>query len=269
MDEYKEFVESLSLEEQYKMPLTEEDIESYNKLIDHFLNYFVAELEIFPITYTNIKSNAMEFTSRLKATMEIEPSSLNRTIEKLTLTIPLMKDKDAEIAKLLEDNLKDIISFFKKHDIKFEFGLSKMDYQSPFSNEIDDAKKKLRGVNTDAEQVVINLGARNIADNLKKRPMDRKTTSEIILIHSHLQGIMNGTAEKDPYTKNLDNLISASLQKMQEDKSQLEMSKAKAIELSNFKKQTRLAEAEAKKERMNKAIESLVEACKKHNKGEG
>ena len=79
---------------------------------------------------------------------------------------------------------------------------------------------------------------------------------------------MNGIADKDPYTKNLDNLISASLQKMQDDKTQFEMSKGRAIELFNFKKQANLKEGTSKSERMSKAIDCLVEACKKHNKGE-
>jgi hypothetical protein len=269
MTEYTDFVSSLSLEQQYKMPLTEEDIESYNKLIDNFLNYTVAGLELFPIIYTNIKSNSLEFSNRLKATSELESPSLSRARQKLALAIPLMRAKDVEIAKLLEENLSEIISFFREHDTQFEFGLyEKQDHLTPAQEAIDDAKRRLRGVNSDAEQFIINLGAKNIADNLRKRPMDQKTPIEIDLIHSHIQDIFKGKAQKDPYTKNLDNLLSASLQKMQEDKTQLEMSKTKAIELSNYKKQTKLKEADAKRDRMNSAVDVLVQACKKRNKGE-
>jgi hypothetical protein len=269
MTEYTQFVASLSLEEQYKMPMVESEIESYNGLIDQFLNYSVCGLELLPVTYSNIKANALEFTSRLKATLEIEPSTLNRTKQKLALAIPLMTDKNPEIAKLLEQNLKDIISFFKANDVQFEFGLSKMeDHLTPAQEAIDDARRRLRGINNEAEQTVIDIGARNIANNLKKRPMDQKTPIEITLIHSHIQDIFNGTAGKDPYTKNLDALFSASLQKMQEDKVQLEMSKCKAIELSNFKKQTKLREADAKTQRMNDAVDFLMESCKKRSRGE-
>ena len=64
-----------------------------------------------------------------------------------------MKVKDAEIAKLLEQNLKDILSFFKEHDVEFEFGLSKMeDHPSPAQEAIDEARRRLRGVNTEEEQ---------------------------------------------------------------------------------------------------------------------
>ena len=57
MNEYTEFVASLSLEEQYKMPLTEAEIETYNGLIDQFINYEAAGLNLLPITYSNIKAN--------------------------------------------------------------------------------------------------------------------------------------------------------------------------------------------------------------------
>ena len=52
-------------------------------------------------------------------------------MEKLTLSIPLMKTKDTEIAKLLDQNLKDIIAFSKEHDIQFEFGLKVEDHPTP------------------------------------------------------------------------------------------------------------------------------------------
>jgi hypothetical protein len=267
MNEYTEFVATLPLDEQMKMPLSEEDVESYNALIDHFLNYEVAGLDLFPVTYANIKANATEFNSRLKATLEIEASSLNRTREKLALAIPLMKEKDPEIAKLLEQNLKEIISFFKEHDINFEFGLSKYDdHLSPSSLAIFEAKKRLRGVNPDAEQIVIDNGVKNIINNLRKRPCDQKLPLEITLISSYMKDVIEGKAEKDPSTKYLDSLISNSLQLMAESNSQIEMSKAKAIEMSNYKKQVKLSEREAKNQRMSKAVDVLVEACKKRNK---
>ena len=55
---------------------------------------------------------------------------------------------------------------------------------------------------------------------------------------------------------------------MAEDKAQSEMSKAIAIEMSNFKKQTRLHEEDAKNQRMKNAIDFLVELCRKKNRGE-
>ena len=60
----------------------------------------------------------------------------------------------------------------------------------------------------------------------------------------------------------------ASLQKMADDKAKFEISKGKAIELSNYKKQTKLKETDAKTQRMNNAIDYLVESCKKKNRGE-
>ena len=42
---------------------------------------------------------------------------------------------------------------------------------------------------------------------------------------------------------------------MQNDKTRFEMSKAKAVELSNYKKQAKLKEEDAKSQRMNKAID--------------
>ena len=270
MTQYTEFVASLSLEEQYKKPLTEPDIETYMGLIDQFLNYTACGLELLPITYSNIKANAIEFSSRLKETYELESSCLNRARQKLALAIPLMKNKDAEIAKLLEQNLKEVISFFKTHNIEFEFGLAKMEdhLSSPAIDAIYDAKRRLRGFNTEEEQEAIDAGVKNILNNLKKRPIDQKTPKEIIQIHAYLNDTIKGTGEKDPYTKNLDALLSASLQKMTDDKAQLEMSKGRAIEFSNYKKQTKLSEENAKSQRINKAIEFLVESCKKRNKGE-
>jgi hypothetical protein len=269
MTEYTEFVASLSLNEQYKMPLTNEDIEAYNGLIGQFLNYSAAGLELLPITYSNIKANAIEFSSRLKATYELESPCLNRAREKLTLSIPLMKSKDAEIAKLLEQNLKDIIVFFKAHDVKFEFGLSNMeDHPTPAQEAIDDAKRRLRGVNTEEEQEAIDFGVKHIIDNQHRRPCDQRRPKEIDDIFCYVQDSFNGAGNKDPYTKNIDDFLVASLQKMTEDKAQMEMSKAKAIELSNFKRQTKLKEADAKNKRMNDAVDCLVEACKKRNKGE-
>jgi hypothetical protein len=269
MTEYTNFVASLSLDEQMKMPLVESDIESYIGLIDQFLNYTACGLELLPVTYSNIKANAIEFTSRLKATYELESPCLNRAREKLTLAIPLMKGKDPEIAKLLEQNLRDIIVFFKDHDVQFEFGFSIMeDHPTPAQEAIDDAKRRLRGVNTEEEQEAIDVGVKQIIGNLHKRPCDQRRPKQIDDIFNYVKDTFDGIAIKDPYTKNLDDFLVASLQKMQEDQAQLEMSKAKAIELSNYRKQTKLKEADAKNDRMNKAIVCLVEACKKRNKGE-
>ena len=44
-------------EEQYKMPLVEADIETYIGLIDQFINYQAAGLDLLPVTYSNIKAN--------------------------------------------------------------------------------------------------------------------------------------------------------------------------------------------------------------------
>ena len=66
MTEYTEFVASLSLEEQYTMPLTEAEIETYNGLIDQFINYEAAGLNLLPITYSNIKANSIEFTKKIE-----------------------------------------------------------------------------------------------------------------------------------------------------------------------------------------------------------
>jgi hypothetical protein len=267
LTEYTEFVSSLSLEEQYKMPLTEADLESFNVLIDQFINYEAAGLDLLPITFTNIKSNAIEFSKRISATFVLQPSALNRVKQKLTLAIPLMKNKDAETAKLLEKNLKDTISFLKEHAPQIEFGLSlAADPKSP--DPILESKKRLRGVNSAEEQAVVDVGVKQIIDNLHKRPCDQRRPKEIDDIFNYVKDTFDGKASKDPYTKNLDDFLVASLQKMQEDQTQLEMSKAKAIELSNFKKQTKLKEADAKSKRMNSAIDFLMESCKKRNKGE-
>ena len=146
MTEYTDFVASLSLEEQFKMPLTEAEIETYIGLIDQFLNYTACGLELLPLTFTNIKANALEFSSRIKATYEIEPSILNRAREKLTLAIPLMKTKHPEIAKLLAKNLEDTISFIKEHAPQMEFGLSTtVDPQSPnpIAEAIDESRRRV------------------------------------------------------------------------------------------------------------------------------
>ena len=105
---------------------------------------------------------------------------------------------------------------------------------------------------------------RNILNNSKKRPIDQKTPKEITQIVSYLKD----TSIKDPYTKNLDALLVASFQKMGEDKAQLELSRSKAIEMSNFKTQRKLREEEAKNARIGKAIDFLMESCKKKNRGE-
>ena len=60
----------------------------------------------------------------------------------------------------------------------------------------------------------------------------------------------------------------ASLQKMAEDKAQFEMSKSKAVELSNYKNLNKLREADAKTQRMNSAVDFLVQSCKKKTIGE-
>ena len=64
---------------------------------------------------------------------------------------------------------------------------------------IDEAKRRLRGLNTEEEQKAIDAGVRNILNNLKKRPIDQKTPKEITQIVSYLKD----TSIKDPYTKNL------------------------------------------------------------------
>ena len=132
MNEYVEFVASLSLEEQYKMPLVEADIETYIGLIDQFINYQAAGLDLLPVTYSNIKAKRIRvFPKAFSRHINWSLPVLTGLWEKLTLSIPLMKTKDTEIAKLLDQNLKDIIAFSKEHDIQFEFGLKVEDHPNP------------------------------------------------------------------------------------------------------------------------------------------
>lgn len=209
-------------------PLTSQDLETYNSVLNYYLNRLGKD--IYQVSFDNISDNAKELSLRLSNTENIDKQLLNKTRLKLSLAIPLLKAKGKdELAKKLEKNLKDILDWLNKHVELSEYH-PHMDHQPNEKN--DPLGLILRG-NFNPE--IKELAKKIVSSQKATRPKDRELLSISGDIAIAIKGYQDNPESAPDQFEAENELILRSVQKMMEERQQNKLSWERSVGLSNAK----------------------------------
>jgi hypothetical protein len=105
-------------------------------------------------------------------------------------------------------------------------------------------------------------------DETRCRPIDRDLSDRWQLLADHIKDAQEGTADKDNYSKLLDNYTTETVTRMQQQKMEKQMADQRRMELSKSRQELEIQQTKQRAQLLHDAVEYLRQECVKRNKGE-